>query len=161
MGYDVQLTGATNQRDGGIDLIAIPKVRNVGSFLMAVQVKHHRTDRTTGRADVNRMLAWKDSPFRVGSMVTNTSFSHNAKWLADQAHNKAFLRLRNFEDLKRWLQWQFDSEFDWREIPEFISLAPGITVPAPQGRFTNSRSIWPLSGVKMMDHYPEDEEEPT
>lgn len=124
---------------------------------MAVLVKHHRTNRTTGRADVDRMLAWKDSPFRVGVMVTNTSFSQDAKWLAEQANNKAFLRLRDFEDLKRWLQGQFDSEFDWREIPDVISLAPGIMVQVPKGRLINSRSIWPLSGIKMMDTYPEDE----
>lgn len=156
MGYDVQLTGATTRRDGGIDLIAVPKVKTVGSFLMAVQVKHHRTNRTTGRADVDRMLAWKDSPFRVGVMVTNTTFSHDAKWLAEQANHKAFLRLRDFEDLKRWLRDQFDSEFDWREIPDVISLAPGITVPVPKGRLVTARGIWPLSAIKMMDNYPED-----
>jgi len=158
MGYDVQLTGATNQRDGGIDLIAIPKIKTIGSFLMAVQIKHHRTNRTTGRAEVDRLLAWKDSPFRVGAMVTNTSFSHDARWLADQANNKAFLRLRDFEDLKRWLQGQFDSEFDWREIPDVISLAPGIIVPVPKGRLANSRDIWSLSGVRMMNDYPEEEQ---
>jgi len=157
MGYDVQLTGATNRRDGGIDIIAIPKNRILGSFLMAVQAKHHRSNRTTGRTDVDRMLAWKDSPFRVGVMVTNTTFSHDAKWLADQAGNKAFLRLRDFEDLKRWLHGQFDSESDWREIPDIITLAPGISVPVPKARLSNSQEIWPLSGVKMMEGYPEDE----
>lgn len=131
MGYDVQLTGATSQRDGGIDLIAIPKIKTVGSFLMAAQIKHHHTDRSTRRPEVDRMLAWKDSPFRVGVMVTNTSFSHDAKWLADQAGNKGFPRLRDFEDLKRWLRDQFDSEFEWREIPDVISLAPGVTVAVP------------------------------
>jgi hypothetical protein len=77
--------------------------------------------------------------------------------MADQISNKAFLRLRDFEDLKRWLKGQFDSEFDWREIPDVISLAPGITVPVPKGRLGNSHEIWPLSGVKMMDSFPEDE----
>jgi predicted Mrr-cat superfamily restriction endonuclease len=157
MGYDVQLTGATTRRDGGIDLIALPKIKTLGSFLMAVQVKHHRGERTTGRPEVDRMLAWKDSPFRVGVMVTNTTFSHDAKWLADQMGNRSFLRLRDFEDLKRWLKDQFDSEFDWREIPDFVSLAPGITVPVPKGRLQNSRQIWPLSGVSLVDEFPEDE----
>jgi transcriptional regulator with XRE-family HTH domain len=156
MGYDVQLTGATTRRDGGIDIIAVPKIKTIGSFLMAVQVKHHHGNRTTGRPDVDRMLAWRDSDFRVGVMVTNTSFSQDAKWLADQAANKAFLRLRDFEDLKRWLKGQFDSEFDWREIPDVISLAPGITVAVPKGRLRNSRRIWPLSGVKMLANFPED-----
>ena len=47
MGYDVQLTGPTTRRDGDIDLIAIPKTRTLGAFLMAVQVKHHHTNRST------------------------------------------------------------------------------------------------------------------
>jgi len=156
MGYDVRLTGSTTRRDGGIDLIAVPKVRTVGSFLMAVQVKHHRSERTTGRADADRLLAWKDSPFRVGLLVTNTTFSKDARWLGDQVGNKAFLRLRDFEDLKRWLRGQFDSEFDWREIPDAIALAPGITIPIPKGRLTNSRDIWPLSNVKLVDEFPRD-----
>ena len=42
MGYDVQLTGRSNRRDGGIDLIAVPKLRTVGSILMAAQIKHHQ-----------------------------------------------------------------------------------------------------------------------
>jgi transcriptional regulator with XRE-family HTH domain len=154
MGYDVQLTGATTRRDGGIDLIAVPKMRTVGSSLMAVQVKHHCGDRTTGRSAADRLLAWKDSPFRIGLLVTNTTFSKDARWLADQVGNKAFLRLRDFEDLKRWLQGQFDSEFDWREIPDVITLAPGITIPVPKGRLTNSRDIWPLSDTRMLDNFP-------
>ena len=114
MGYDVTAhRGRTNRgRDGGIDLIAVPKIRTVGSFLMAAQVKHHRGDSATGRSDVDRLLAWKDSPFRVGLMVTNASFTRDARWLADQASNKAFLRLRDFEDLKRWLRGQFTADFD-------------------------------------------------
>ena len=151
MGYDVQLTGPTNRRDGGIDLIAVPKIRTVGTFLMAAQIKHHRGGNTTGRPDVDRLLAWKDSPFRIGLMVTNTTFSHDARWLAEQVNNKAFLKLRDFEDLKRWLQGQFDSEFEWRELPDAISLAPGITVDVPKARLTNSRDIWPLSGIKIVD----------
>ena len=117
---------------GGIDLIAVPKIRTVGSFLMAAQIKHHRGDRTTGRPEVDRLLAWKDSPFRIGLMVTNTSFSQDARWLADQVNNRAFLRLRDFEDLKRWLRGQFDSEFDWRQLPDVVSLAPGFTVEVPR-----------------------------
>jgi transcriptional regulator with XRE-family HTH domain len=149
MGYDVQLTGRTNQRDGGIDLIAVPKIRTLGSFLMAAQIKHHRGENTTGRPDVDRLLAWKDSPFRVGLMVTNTSFSRDARWLADQVSNRAFLRLRDFEDLKRWLRGQFDAESDWRELPDVISLAPGISVEVPKPRLRNSQDIWPLSGITI------------
>jgi transcriptional regulator with XRE-family HTH domain len=151
MGYDVQLTGRTNRRDGGIDLVAVPKVRTSGSFLMAAQIKHHRGECTTGRPDVDRLLAWKDSHFRVGLLVTNTTFSKDARWLADQANNKAFLRLRDFDDLKRWLRGEFGSEHDWRELPDFISLAPGITVRVPKARLKSSREVWPLSGIRIVN----------
>jgi transcriptional regulator with XRE-family HTH domain len=155
MGYDVRLTGPTTRRDGGIDLIAVPKVRTVGSFLMAAQIKHHRGERMTGRTDVDRLLAWKDSPFRIGLLVTNTTFSKDARWLADQANNNAFLRLRDFEDLTRWLRDQFDSESDWREIPDAITLAPGITIKVPKARLTNSRDFWPLAGIETLGDFPQ------
>ena len=47
-------------------------------------------------------------------------------------------------------------EFDWRELPYVITLAPGITVSVPKRRLANARDIWPLSDVKTMDKYPED-----
>jgi hypothetical protein len=86
----------------------------------------------------------------------NTAFSKDARWLADQVHNRTFLRLRGFEDLQRWLRGQFDSEFDWQEIPDVITLAPGITIPVPKAKLTNSRDIWPLSGVKTLGDFPEE-----
>jgi hypothetical protein len=100
MGYDVKLTGSTNQRDGGIDLIAAPKIRTVGSFVMAAQMKHHADGKLrTGSDAVQRLLAWKDSPFRMGLLVTNTAFSRDAIWLANLERSRHFLRLRDFEDL--------------------------------------------------------------
>jgi hypothetical protein len=86
--------------------------------------------------------------------VTNTTFSKDARWLADQANNKAFLRLRDFEDLRRWLGDQFDAEDDWREIPDVITLAPGITIEVPKARLTNSLDIWPLDGIGKLDDFP-------
>jgi hypothetical protein len=82
-------------------------------------------------------------------MVTNTTFSHDARWLADQVTNKSFLRLRDFEDLKRWFRGQFDSEFDWRELPDVIELAPGIRVEVPKGRLGAAGEIWPLSDIEV------------
>jgi hypothetical protein len=37
-----------------------------------------------------------------------------------------------------------------------ITLAPGITIEVPKARPANSRDIWPLSGVKMLDAFPEE-----
>lgn len=145
MGYDVTLAGATTLKDGGIDLIAVPKVRTVGSFLLAGQVKHHETGRKTGRPAVDRLLAWKDSPFRLGLLVTNTEFTKDALWVAGLEQHRAFLRLRDFDDLKRWIQDDFTSERDWREIPEAINLAPGIVVRVPRHTLTRPELVWPVA----------------
>lgn len=131
MGYEVVLTGATNRKDGGIDLVAAPKVARVGSVVIAGQVKHHR-DRKTEREAVDRLLAWKDSYFGVGLLVTNTAFTKDAVWTAMQEQNRRFLRLRDFTDLKRWLEGRFDDEADWRETPSHVELAPGVIVEIPR-----------------------------
>ena len=56
MGFDVTSTGPTSFKDGGIDLVAVPKIRNVGSVLIGVQVKHHHTNNKTGRGAVKGLL---------------------------------------------------------------------------------------------------------
>lgn len=132
IGYNVTLTGATNRKDGGVDLIAVPKVGGIGSVVIAGQMKHHRGDQKTGRDAVDRLLAWKDSHFNVGLLVTNTSFTHDAVWTAQRERNARFLRLRDLTDLKRWLQGQWGSEEDWREIPDRIELAPGVVIEIPK-----------------------------
>jgi len=139
MGYDVTLTGGTSLGDGGVDLIAVPKIRTVGAFLLAGQAKHHQSGRPTGRDAVDRLLAWKDSPFRLGLLATNTDFTKDARWLAEQERNRHFLRLRGFADLARWLQDNFTAEEDWIEIPDEVHLAPGITVRIPKPRIPKPR----------------------
>lgn len=149
LGYDVTLTGSTTQRDGGIDLIAVPKVRTVGAYLLAGQVKHHRVAARTGRVAVDRLLAWKDSPFRLALLATNTAFTADALWVAQLRENRAFLRLRGFEDMKRWIQDDFTSEQDWREIPESIELAPGIHVRIPKPTMQSFDRVWPQAPTKI------------
>jgi hypothetical protein len=144
MGYNVTLTGASNRKDGGIDLIAVPKLANLGSHVIAGQVKHHQGDHKTGRDAVDRLLAWKDSYFGVGLLVTNTSFTRDAVWTAQQERNARFLRLRDFTDLKRWLEGRFGEEEDWREIPNRVELAPGVVIEIPRPRIT---SIFQDQGV--------------
>lgn len=131
IGYDVQRTGSSNAKDGGIDIIAVPKVRTVGAFLLAAQVKHHRGSQRTGRAAVDRMLAL-DQWFHLGLLVTNTDFTSHAKWAAESPRGKVFLQLRNFEDLSRWIVDDFRSERDWRELPREIEIAPGVRIVVPQ-----------------------------
>jgi len=145
MGFDIQKTGTTALRDGGIDLVAIPKVRTVASYLMAVQVKHHAQGARTGRTPVDRLLSWKDSPFRLGLIVTNTGFTRDALWTALRGPNRDFLRLRGFSDLKRWLEGNFWCPEEWRELPTQIEVAPGIVIAIPKGELRDWFDIWPLS----------------
>jgi Restriction endonuclease/XPA protein C-terminus len=127
-GLTVQLIGNANRKDGGIDLIAYPKA-SIFPFLLAAQVKHHRTTRNTVVSDVRDFhgaIASKTSPFHVGMIVTNTGFTPDAMWFA--GNNRTLLRLRHLTDLKRWLKCDFCNESEWREIPKHIELAPGITI---------------------------------
>ncbi len=135
MGYLVQRTGTTTLRDGGIDIIALPKNPHVASFFLAVQVKHHRSGRPTGREAVDRLLAWQDTAFRLGMLVTNTRFTKDAIWTASRDPARHFLRLRDFPDLTRWLHGVFNSESELREIPDSIELAPGVSVQIPKPSF--------------------------
>lgn len=144
MGYAVQRTGTTTLKDGGIDIIAVPKLADVASFLLAVQVKHHRGGRPTGRDAVDRLLAWQNTAFRLAMLVTNTRFTRDALWTAARDPARHFLRLRDFADLTRWLHGVFASELDWREIPDSIELAPGVSVQVPKPRFTEAGMVWPL-----------------
>ncbi len=149
MGFDVTLTGSAYARDGGIDLIAVPKTRTVGTLLLAGQIKHHRGDQKTGRQAVDRLLSWKDSCFNLGLLVTNTGFTKDALWVATRDKNRAFLRLRDFQDLVKWIEDNFWSEEEWREIPDKVTLAPGVTIEIPKPRLSNSLEIWPIESLDL------------
>lgn len=151
MGYTVQRTGSTTLKDGGIDIIAVPKMADVVSFLLAVQVKHHRGARPTGRDAVDRLLAWQNTAFRLGMLITNTRFTRDAVWTASRDPARHFLRLRDFADLTRWLHGVFNSDLDWREIPDSIELAPGVSVQVPKPRFTEAGVVWPLKNALQPD----------
>lgn len=138
MGFNVSLTGPTNRKDGGIDLIAVPKVATLGSIVIGGQVKHHRGDQKTGRDAVDRLLAWKNSDFGVGLLVTNTEFTRDALWAADPKRSGRFLRLRSSSDLKLWLEDNFGDERNWRELPISVELAPGVTVSIPKPTYEDA-----------------------
>ena len=132
MGYNVALAGGTYHKDGGVDLIATPRHPGAGHFLLAGQVKHHRTDQKTGRAAVDRLLSWKNGVFSLGLLVTNTTFTADATWTAAQDNNRFFARLRDIDDLKRWLEDNFASDVEFRELPAEIELAPGVKIKIPR-----------------------------
>lgn len=139
-GLEAQMVGNINRKDGGVDIVAYPKLATV-PFLLAVQAKHHHTERKTGPSDVrdfHGVLTSRGSPFHLGMIVTNTIFTPDAKWFAD--NNKTLLRLRDIQDLRRWLREDFVNEHEWREIPEEVQLAPGIVIQIPRPR------IWTPNG---------------
>jgi transcriptional regulator with XRE-family HTH domain len=141
MGYDVALTGAITMRDGGVDLFAVPKAANLGSVVVAAQIKHHRGNQKSGREDVDRLLSWKGSAFGIGLLVTNTAFTRDAIWTAHKEANASFLRLRDLDDLKRWLEGRYGDERDWREIPQRIELAPGVVIEVPRPNIVSKLEV--------------------
>jgi restriction endonuclease Mrr len=128
MGLSVQRIGNTNRKDGGIDFVFFPKTDTPFPFLGAVQVKHHRKNAVkTGASDVRDFVGAVAGPyFQTGLLITNTTFSPDAKWFASKHEPK--VRLRDFQDLVRWFAGNFNAEAEWREIPDRIELCPGFFV---------------------------------
>jgi hypothetical protein len=128
MGMDAQRVGHTFRKDGGVDIIFLPKERTPFPVLGAVQVKHHLSgSRKIGPAPVREFAeVLKSGPFNAGLLVTNTSFTVDARWVA--ARHRSLIRLRGFPDLMRWFRGNFADEAEWREIPPSIELCPGVTV---------------------------------
>jgi hypothetical protein len=128
MGYEASRVGHTFHKDGGLDILFWPSRPCSIPFLGAVQVKHHRShDRKTGAAPIREMAGIMNSqPLQVGMVVTNTSFTADAKWFVN--HHRAIIRLRDMHDLKRWIAENFTDDAEWREMPDMLELAPGVTI---------------------------------
>lgn len=128
MGFEPRRTGHVNRKDGGIDIIFWPRLSGMFPFLGAAQVKHHRDPvHSQGSAAIRELAGViAHHPFNVGLFVTNTSFSPDARWFV-RDHAK-LLRLRGFEDIRRWLVGNFSDEAEWREIPNSIEICEGIVV---------------------------------
>lgn len=128
MGLEPQRVGRINQRDGGIDILFWPRSRDRFPFLGAAQVKHRKPERTIGPATVREFAAAiANQPISAGLIVTNTTFTPDVRWFAQE--RAKLLRLRELEDVKRWIRNDFASEHEWREIPSSIELAPGLILP--------------------------------
>lgn len=129
MGYEPKKLGATFQKDGGIDIVFWPRVTQQFPILGAMQVKHHRDPRIKEGPRSAREF-WgvlADNVFNLGLLVTNTTFTPDARWFA-QKHEQ-LLRLRDCDDVRRWLRGTFDDEAEWREFPDQIELCPGVVIP--------------------------------
>jgi hypothetical protein len=132
MGYNLERVGSsTFSKDGGVDIVAWPR-EHIFPFLMAIQVKHTTLrNRKMGPQPVRDLLGTVlTHGFNVGLLVTNTTFTPDALWVAKQ---RSFLvRLRDFEDLCRWLRNDFLQEYEWRNLPKQIELCPGVIIKLPR-----------------------------
>jgi hypothetical protein len=128
MGFEPKRVGATNERDGGVDIIFWPRNAVPFPFLGAAQVKHRQNVRRKESPATVREFAAAISghPFSAGLLVSNTSFSADAEWFARE--RAKLVRLRGFDDVRRWLLGKFDDAAEWREIPRSIELCPGVIV---------------------------------
>jgi hypothetical protein len=98
-------------------------------FLLAVQVKHSRVG-TIGPEPARDLLGVvRLHGFNAGMLVTNTTFTPDARWV--EAHAQFLLRLRDGEDLKRYLRNELAPEHEWRRLPSSIEICPGISIPLP------------------------------
>jgi hypothetical protein len=139
MGFGVSRVGKhTNQKDGGVDIIAWPE-RLTFPFLMGIQAKHHRSPvKKTGPGPVRELQgAVQNFGFNAGVLVTNTTFTPDAQWAAKQ--QPLLVRLRDLDDIQRWLKDDFLDEYDWREMPEQVEVCPGITIQIPKPKIISSK----------------------
>ena len=87
MGLEVKrVGGSTYQKDGDIDAVAWPKSLPY-PFLLAVQAKHTRLpNRKLGPDPVQGLFGViKAHNFNTGMVVTNTTFTPDARWFAEQS----------------------------------------------------------------------------
>lgn len=128
MGFEPKQVGKTNNPDGGIDIIFWPRIKLGISFFGAVQCKHHRNpEHREGPAAVRDFAgAIATHQFGAALLVTNTTFTPQAAWFAKQ--QAKLIQLRDFRDIRRWLQDNLFDDEEWREIPSQIELCPGVVV---------------------------------
>ena len=99
---------------------------------MAVQAKHTALPtKKVGPEPVRELLgAIQLHGFNVGLLVTNTTFTADARWVAQQ--RSLLIRLRDINDLRRWLRNEFLQEHEWRDLPTQIEVCPGVVVKLPR-----------------------------
>ena len=123
--------GPANRKDGGID--AVFWTRGLLPMLGAVQVKHHRSPQAkVAPADVRGFAgAMEGHHFNVGLIITNTSFTDDAKHRAETGTTP--ILLRDGEVLRDWIADDFSIE-----KLEFVSrnaeFCKGIEIRVPQFR---------------------------
>jgi hypothetical protein len=131
MGMEAKRVGHSRAKDGGVDIVFWPGTSTPVPYLGAVQVKHTRSPVKKIGPEVVRGLSGvlHNQPFHIGMIVTNTSFTPDAQWFAQQ--QRSLIRLRDMRDLTRWIASEFTDEAEWREMPHKMELCPGVTIDLP------------------------------
>jgi hypothetical protein len=132
MGFEVKRVGGhTYHKDGGIDIVAWSRISSF-PYLMAIQAKHHRTPKKkTGPKDVRDLYGViQQHPFNIGVLVTNTTFTPDAKWFAQSSKN--LLRLKDIHNIQDWLQGRYLEKFELRDVPSEIEVCPGVKIEIPK-----------------------------
>ena len=138
MGFELERVGNhTFHKDGGIDVVAW---QDKAPYLLAIQAKYHHTPRhKTGPVPVRDLLGTVHlHSFNAGVLITNTTFTPDAKWIA--AKKPQLLRLKDIEDIQKWLANDFYEEDEWQEIevydsqklPTEIEFCPGKKIYLPR-----------------------------
>jgi hypothetical protein len=127
MGFSTIRTGTLYKRDGGVDLLFWNELAPF-PFLGAAQVKYHASpDKKTGSPDVHKFIGAIGSlPISIGVMVTNTSFTYDAHWVAQRLTMP--VRLRDQADLRLWIAGHFVDKDEYREISRKIELCHGVWI---------------------------------
>lgn len=129
MGLQAIRVGRANKKDGGIDIVfwTPAPFRSLG----AVQVKHHGSPGSKTGPDVIRDFAGVISahPFNLGMVVTNTEFTSDAKWFAQEKSSR--IQLRSAESIRKWLSDDFSGEA-WNARAHSVELCPGMALQLPQ-----------------------------
>lgn len=125
MGYEAVLAGNTFQADGGIDIIFKSKPGKQLPVMGAVQVKHRINPQQPIGPRVVRELAGALSQqfrgqFNLAMVVTNTFFTQAAQDFIKSP--EVFLRLKDGDDLMRWVKGDFGTQEEFRGFPNEIEL---------------------------------------
>ncbi|MCX6305316.1 MAG: restriction endonuclease [Bacteroidetes bacterium] len=99
LGYDVIHTPLT--RDGGVDIWAIYK-NELGETKYAIDAKHYKPDNLVGLEPIRAIYGVAEmNKASIGMIVTSSSFTHEARRIADQFRYR--ISLKDFNDIKSWI----------------------------------------------------------
>jgi Restriction endonuclease len=127
MGFHVERPTTTFQSDGGIDFVFRPSRQEPIPLLGAAQVTFHKTGkRKEGPASLRELAGVLSGKFNLGLLVTNTEFTEKSRLFAEE--KSPMLRLRDGEDLKCWLQNDFNLQDPLRDFPAKINLTSDLWI---------------------------------